>query len=325
MSDFLKKLNIIRECRSLHLSLWQCPPFLFVIMGFINVMAMLGAYSLATRFRTEPEIAALVVIAVSVSILVIGNLIITGFNKIAEANRMKSEFISIVSHQLRAPLAIFKWTLDLLKQKGIGIKNDPPGSPSYIEILQENNEKMVQMVNTLLEVSRIESNHLVLNREPVQLLDITRKTTRSFTQYANASNISLAVEAPDALSLVTGDESRLRMVVQNLVDNAIRYSLPGGHVKIFIRESKQRVIWQIENNGVGIPPDQQKYIFQKFFRSSTAMKYRTEGNGLGLYIVKAIIEELNGTVDFTSGGGKTTFWFILPLLKNSSIAIANKN
>lgn len=316
MNDFFKKLNIIRECRSMHLSLWQCPPFLFIIMGFINIMAMTGAYALATRFRTEPEVAALVVIMVSVSILVIGNLIITGFNKIAEANRMKSEFVSIVSHQLRAPLAIFKWTLDLLKQKGAAAGNDTlGGGPTYIEILQENNEKMVQMVNTLLEVSRIESNHLVLNREPVQLLDITNKTVQSFVQYAEALKISLAVEAPDALSLVIGDESRLRMVVQNLVDNAIRYSLPGGHIKIFIHENKTSIIWQIENNGVGIPPDQQKYIFQKFFRSSTALKYRTEGNGLGLYIVRAIVEELGGTVNFTSGGGVTTFWFILPVIK----------
>lgn len=317
MNDFFKKLNIIRECRSMHLSLWQCPPFLFVIMGLINIMAMTGAYALATRFRTEPEVAALVVIMVSVSILVIGNLIITGFNKIAEANRMKSEFVSIVSHQLRAPLAIFKWTLDLLKQKGAAAGNDSlGGGPTYIEILQENNEKMVQMVNTLLEVSRIESNHLVLNREPVQLLDITKKTVQSFVQYAEALKISLVVEAPDALSLVIGDESRLRMVVQNLVDNAIRYSLPGGHIKIFVHENKTSIIWQIENNGVGIPPDQQKYIFQKFFRSSTALKYRTEGNGLGLYIVKAIVEELGGTVNFTSGGGITTFWFILPVIKN---------
>lgn len=316
MVDFLRKLNIVRECRSMHLSLWQCPPFLFVIMGFINVMSMIGAYSLVTRFRTEPEVASLVVIAVSVFILVIGNLIITGFNKIAEANRIKSEFISIVSHQLRAPLAIFKWTLDLLKQKGAALGNDSSSGPSYIEILQENNEKMVQMVNTLLEVSRIESNHLVLNREPVQIMDITQKTVRSFTQYAEAANISLAVEAPETVSLVTGDESRLRMVVQNLVDNAIRYSMPGGHVRIFIRENKQGVVWQIENNGVGIPSEQRKYIFQKFFRSSTALKYRTEGNGLGLYIAKAIIEELNGVVDFTSGGGKTTFWFILPAIRN---------
>lgn len=300
----------------MRLPLWQCPPFLFVLMGFVNVAAMLGAYALATRFRTEPEIAALIVIGVSVFILVIGNLIITGFNRVAEANRIKSEFISIVSHQLRAPLAIFKWTLDLLKQKGGARDRDPEsGNPSYLDILQENNEKMVQMVNTLLEVSRIDSNHLVLNREPVHLLDITRKTVQSFRQYADASNIALAVEAPDTLAPVLGDESRMRMVVQNLVDNAIRYSMPGGHVKIFIRENKQSIIWQIENNGVGIPPDQQKYIFQKFFRSSTAMKYRTEGNGLGLYIAKAIIEELNGTVDFASGGGKTVFWFILPVIK----------
>lgn len=315
MGEFFKKLNIIRECRSVHLSLWQCPPFLFVVMGLINMVAMIGAYALATRFQTEPEVAALVVIAVSVFILIIGNFIIVGFNKVAEANRMKSEFISIVSHQLRAPLAIFKWTLDLLKQRWGTFDGNSSGGPSYIEILQENNEKMVQMVNTLLEVSRIESNHLVLNREPVQLMGITQKTVQSFSQYAEASNISIAVEAPDALSLVTGDESRLRMVVQNLVDNAIRYSMPGGHIKIFIRESKNGVVWQIENNGVGIPPDQQKYIFQKFFRSSTALKYRTEGNGLGLYIVKAIIEELNGAVDFTSGGGKTVFWFILPAIR----------
>ncbi|MDO8600998.1 MAG: HAMP domain-containing sensor histidine kinase [bacterium] len=316
MSEFFKKLNVIRECRSLHLGLWQCPPFLFVVMGFINILAMVGSYTLVTRFQAEPEVAALIVILVSIVILVLGNFIITGFNKVAEANRMKSEFVSIVSHQLRAPLAIFKWTLDLLKQKGAALGNNPLGSdPSYIEILQENNEKMIQMVNTLLEVSRIESNHLVLNREPTQLLDITRKTVQSFRQYAEASKISLAIEAPETLSMVIGDESRLRMVVQNLLDNAIRYSASGGEVKILIRESNNNIIWQIENHGVSIPPEQQKYIFQKFFRSTTALKYRTEGNGLGLYIVRAIIGELGGTVDFTSEVGKTTFWFILPVIK----------
>lgn len=285
-------------------------------MGFINIIAMIGSYTLVTRFQAEPEVAVLIVIAVSVVILVLGNFIITGFNKVAEANRMKSEFISIVSHQLRAPLAIFKWTLDLLKQKGGSFGNDPTSSgPSYIEILQENNEKMVQMVNTLLEVSRIESNHLVLNREPVQVLDITQKTVRSFDQYARALKIQLSVEAPETLSMVIGDESRLRMVVQNLLDNAIRYSLPDGEVKILIRESKDNIIWQIENHGVGIPLEQQKYIFQKFFRSTNALKYRTEGNGLGLYIVRAVVQELGGAVDFTSESGKTTFWFILPVIK----------
>lgn len=297
----------------MHLGLWQCPPFLFIVMGFINISAMVGAYALATRYQAEPEIAALIVIGASIIILIIGNFIITGFNKIAEANRLKSEFISIVSHQLRAPLAIFKWTLDLLKQKGVNLGGD--GGPSYIEILQENNEKMVQTVNTLLEVSRIESNHLVLNRDPVQLLDITKKVVRAFSQYAQAAKLRLVAEAPDTLSLVLGDESRLFMVMQNLVDNAIRYSLPEGEVKILVRERKDAIVWQIENRGVGIPPEQQKYIFQKFFRSATALKYRTEGNGLGLYIVRAIIEELGGTVDFTSGGGKTTFWFILPVIK----------
>lgn len=316
MGEFFKKLNVVSECRSLHLGLWQCPPFLFIVMGFINIVAMVGSYILVTRFQADPEVAVLIVIAVSVIILVLGNFIITGFNKVAEANRMKSEFISIVSHQLRAPLAIFKWTLDLLKQKGGSFGNDPTSSgPSYIEILQENNEKMVQMVNTLLEVSRIESNHLVLNREPVQLMDITQKTVQSFDQYARALKIQISVEAPETLSLVVGDESRLRMVLQNLLDNAIRYSLPDGEVKIFIRESRDNIIWQIENRGVGIPIEQQKYIFQKFFRSTNALKYRTEGNGLGLYIVRAVVQELGGAVDFTSEGGKTTFWFILPIIK----------
>lgn len=317
MGNFFKKLNVVGECRSLRLGFWQCPPFLFVIMGLVNISGMIGAYMLATRFQTEPEVAALIVIAVSILILIIGNFIITGFNKIAEANHMKSEFISIVSHQLRAPLAIFKWTLDLLKQKGVVMDGNHRGEPSYFEILQENNEKMVQMVNTLLEVSRIESNHLVLNREPVQMLSVTKKIVQSFEPYARASKIRLLLEAPDALSPVFGDDSRLHMVVQNLLDNAIRYSLSDSEVRIRIRESGGKIVWQIENRGVGIPPEQQKYIFQKFFRSTTAFKYRTEGNGLGLYIVKAIIEELGGTVGFASEGGKTVFWFILPTIKNN--------
>ena len=137
MFGFIKDGHVFGECKRSGLGLWECPPFLFIVMGFINICAMLGSYFLASRYTDEPMVAALVVVSVSVLILVIGNFIISGFNKIAEANLLKSEFISIVSHQLRSPLSIFKWTMDILIKESEGQKfNRDDGM--YLNILKEN-------------------------------------------------------------------------------------------------------------------------------------------------------------------------------------------
>lgn len=313
MLGFIKNGNVLGECKKSRLGLWECPPFLFIVMGFINICAMLGSYFLASSYIDEPMIAALVVISVSVLILVIGNFVISGFNKIAEANLLKSEFISIVSHQLRSPLSIFKWTTDILV-KEIMDKKFNPNDDTYLNILKENIERMIQLVNLLLEANRIESDRLMLARNPVPLYKITEGIIESVVWYAKAYNVEVELHPIPSPPDIIGDMDRIKMVVQNLIDNAVRYSQGKGRVDIYLKKDGRFLRWEIRDNGAGIPREQQKFIFQKFFRSDNAIKYQTQGSGLGLYICKAIIEELGGHIGFESEINKgSTFWFTLPI------------
>ncbi|MBI4132422.1 MAG: HAMP domain-containing histidine kinase [Candidatus Sungbacteria bacterium] len=337
MPAFFPRLNVIAECRAANIDFWSCPPFLFVVMGLVNIAAMVGSYLLSARFVDEPEVAALIVIAVSVIIFIIGNFIIHGFNQIAEANRIKSEFIAIVSHQLRSPLAIFKWTIDAITRAR------PAGSPAgdlaeagasggggavgdaaadtagtdHLAILRENTEKMIQLVNMLLEVSRIEAGRLILRHDPVRLDILTEEQVQSFAAYARASNIAIDIAAPASLPPVRGDQERIKMIVSNLIDNAIRYSMAGGRIAISIAPHGQKFLeWKISDSGVGIPDGEQRFVFQKFFRATSGVERQAAGSGLGLYIARSLITALDGDIGFISHDHKgTTFWFRLPLYR----------
>lgn len=314
MPTWARQLNIVGECRSAHLKLWQCPPFLVLVMGLITVISMIATYILATRYTDEPEIAALVVIIVTVISLVVGNLIIAGFNAIAQANRMKSEFISIVSHQLRSPLSIFKWTIEAMGRLSHSQENSPENN--FLGTLRGSTEKMIRLVNSLLEVSRIEARTFVIKKERISLAALSKSIMDEFRAYAKASNVTLELEPGKNLPEVNGDRDRTLMVIQNFVDNAIRYSRGNGRVTVSIREKDGTVELAVTDTGVGIPQAQQKFIFQKFFRAQNGIRHQTEGTGIGLYIAKSIIEAMDGKIGFRSEEGKgSTFWFALPIIK----------
>ncbi len=291
---------------------WQCPPTLVLVMGIFTVIAMISAYTFSYRFTDEPQLAALFVILITALFLVVGNLIIVGFNKVAEANRMKSEFVSIVSHQLRSPLSIFKWTVDVVEremQRGRNGEN----VDNFIKTIRDTTENMIRMVNSLLEVSRIEARTFMLAKESLSLVDLARGVVRFFESYAKAANIALEFSASENLPAITGDRDRIIMVIQNLVDNAIRYS-KGGAVYVSINKEGNFLRFAVKDSGVGIPESQRKNIFKKFFRAPQGLRFQTEGTGIGLYIAKSIVEASGGKIGFISEEGKgSTFWFILPI------------
>lgn len=320
--NWIRSLNIIEECRVLRWKLWQCPPFLFLLMGFVIIISMLATYLLATRYVTEPEFAALIVIFVTAILLILGTFIINGFNKVVEADRMKSEFISLISHQLRSPLSIFRWTLDLFKrdiQSGTLDKLDK--IENNLAVLSATTEQMIKLVNSLLEVSRIEARTFVLKKEVFSLETLTRKVMESFMKLAEASNIAISLKAEENLPQVITDPQRIEMVVQNLIDNAIRYTPSPGNISIKIeKDDFHSLRWSISDSGRGIPASEQRYIFQKFFRGRNTKGDATHGTGIGLYIAKTIIEAAGGKIGFVSNEGRgSTFWFILPLAKTQRV------
>src|SRR3989338_5578912 len=280
-------------------------------MGFVTIITMVTTYLVAARF-TEPEIVVSLVSAITVIIFSIGNMVVASFERIAQANRSKTEFISIASHQLRTPLSSLKWSLNLLTDPRLGTVNEK--QLDYLKMIKESNERMIRLVNDLLEVSRIEQGRIMLNPREFALEDLVQDVIDDLKGFANTNNVKIFYHKEEGLPKVYADPEKIRFVVQNLTDNAIKYTKASGTVEIKVeRDGKGKIRVRVQDQGIGIPKTQQAQVFQKFFRSDNVLKYQTEGSGLGLFIAKAIIEAVGGEIGFTSTeGGGSKFWFNLP-------------
>lgn len=284
--------------------------FLFLMMGLVTVVAMIATHLITVRYA-DPEIVVISVTSVAILIFSVGTLIVRSFEKVANVSQMKTEFVSIVSHQLRSPLTALKWSLNLLssKETSLGLKER-----EYIEIIREGNERMIKLVNDLLNVTRIEQGRLIYNKENFDIVKLTRSLINEVTSFAEANNVEIKLHGDETPIYIDADKQYITMVLVNLIDNAIRYIPKNGKVDILSVKDHKHVIVKVKDNGVGIPGGEQKNIFHKFFRSSSVMRHRTEGTGLGLFLAKAFIEAHKGKIGFTSKEGKgTTFWFKLPL------------
>lgn len=316
LQSILKDLNIKKQCDRYGVPLWQCPQFLFIIMGFTVIIIALATYYIGTKYMFDSRLVALMVLAISSIIFVIGFIISQSFERLAEANKMKSEFVSVVSHQLRTPLSNLGWAIEVLMSGKLGKTDNKQFE--YLVILRENTTRMNELVKDLLMVSRIQAQTLFLNEKEFSLAELTKDLIKDFQIISQASNVKVSFEEPKKSSLIFADEFKIRQVIQNLLDNAIRYTRSKGEVVISIDVRNNKVYFTIKDNGVGIPKNDQKHIFQRFFRADNAMKYQTQGSGLGLYIAKSIIDKSRGKIGFSSQQDKgSTFWFTIPISKNN--------
>ena len=313
MDGWRERFNLAGECRALKLEWWQCPPVLFMLMGVTTIFAMVATYLVASRYTEEPEIAALIVSFVAALFFLAGNLTVRGFNHVAGANRTKSEFISIISHQLGTPLSIFRMTLGLVERE-VGADGGGDAIREHLLTLTDAADRMLRLVRSLLEVGRIDAARLVVKKEPFLLDALTRGVVGEFSRYAAANNIAVALDAGPETFRVDADPERIEMAVQNFLDNAIRYTPGGGTVWIAIAREGRMARWSIADQGMGIPEADQPYVFQKFFRAPGAAPHNVRGSGIGLYIAKAVVEACGGTIGFRSAPDRgSTFWFTLPL------------
>ena len=304
-----------QDCKEYNLGLWQCPTFLFIIMGLINMCAMVGVYILVSNNYNSPEVMVLSVSGVSVLIFVVGSSVITGIEQIAKANSAKSEFVSIASHQLKAPLSGMRWSTDLLLGGKIGEVNAK--QEEYLKDIQENTSRMIRLVNDLLDVSRIDSGRMNMKIEEISLCEVVEGIIKELGSFALANNVQIKFSPKSRVCVIKTDPVRIKMVIQNFIDNAIKYTgNKQGFVEIMLEERGNEIYCGVKDNGIGIPKEERKHIFDKFFRGSGIVKTQTIGTGLGLYIARAAIESSGGKIGFDSEEGKgTTFWFTFPALR----------
>lgn len=273
--------------------------------------SILTAYAIGTKYIEDPYVVALIIMGLTVILLALAFIITRSFERLAEASRMKSEFVSIVSHQLRSPLSNLKWTIDLLMSEKVNLKEEKQFE--YLKILEENAKRMGELISDLLVVSRIEQGRFTPRKENFFLKESINKVIEEAKIFLEATSTEVNFKSEENLPKIFSDPSQIKIVIANLLDNAIRYSRGRGKIEMKLEKKGRDLCFKIKDNGVGIPKDDKKFIFQKFFRSQNALKEQTSGSGLGLYIAKSIIEKAGGKIGFKSQEGiGSTFWFTLP-------------
>jgi signal transduction histidine kinase len=235
-----------------------------------------------------------------------------------EIDRLKSEFVATVSHELRTPMTAIKGYVDILTMGAAGALQE--NQLHFLEIVRNNIERLNILVNDLLDISRIESARVTLTPQAVNLREIAEDVLAEALRRSQQENkpMALSLDAPPRVSPVIGDRERIRQIMGNLVDNAFNYTPSNGTIRINIQQQNGEMQVDVQDNGVGIAPEVQPRVFERFFRGEHPLVLATPGTGLGLPIVRQLVEMHNGRIWMNSTGvpGEgSTFSFTLPIYK----------
>jgi signal transduction histidine kinase len=311
----LDEFDLKKEADYLGIKVWQTPSFLFIVMGIIIVVAMTAVYFISNHYDS-PEVLIISESSVTMLLFTIGNFIIKSTEEVAKANKMKTEFVSIASHQLKTPIAEIKWEIELLLSKfSTGLTQ---GQVEMVKEIAHSGEKMGRLVNDLLDVARIDQGNLALAKDKINIQEMIEESMKSQKELALASNIKLKTSFMSNVSDVVADKRRISVVLDNLISNAIKYTDKKGTVEVILENKDNMIQVSVRDNGVGIPKAEQYNISKKFFRSNNSIKNKTDGTGLGLYIAKNIVEQSGGSLWFESiENVGSEFYFTLPVVNNN--------
>jgi len=228
-----------------------------------------------------------------------------------EIDKMKSELVSLASHQLRTPLTSVKWYSKMLLKGEAGELTQK--QKRYLGEVFQGNERMIDLVRNLLNVSRIEMGMFSINPKPTDIGEVLGEVIKEQSPFVEEKKHEVVVETPERLPKISTDPVLMRMVFQNIFGNAVKYTPVRGKITCKIDKKDKKIIIGIKDTGVGIPEKQQNQVFQKLFRGDNVVREHSEGTGLELYITKAMVDALSGKIWFKSKEGEgTTFWVALP-------------
>jgi signal transduction histidine kinase/CheY-like chemotaxis protein len=275
-----------------------------------------GAHSAQFRIEAQPK-----AVAVSLAPITFGAeglpstvVVLRDISREAEIERLKNEFISTVSHELRTPMTSIKGYADLLLTKQAQIGELNPQQLRFIKIIQSNANRLTDLVNDILEISRIETGRIKLTLTSLNTIKTLQEIALSFEAQMAEKEMNFSVNLPSYLPNIYSDKARLTQILVNLISNAWQYTPQGGHINIYAKVAGDFVQIDVEDDGIGIVEQDLAYIFDRFFRSERTEVQVVDGTGLGLSITRAFVEMLGGKIWVKSRlDVGTTFSFTIPL------------
>lgn len=226
-------------------------------------------------------------------------------------DHLKSDFVTVTTHQLRTPLAAIRWTLQMLASGDVGPVTEE--QKKFLLQAYESNNRLIDMLRDMLLADQIETGKFDRTNAQADPATVVDMLFKELAGLAEKQGVMLKFERSDKPALVAIDPKHLEAVLQNLLENAVKYTKKGGSVTVEVVPGIGQVALSVADTGIGIPQPAQDRIFSRFFRAQNAVTMATDGTGLGLYIAKRIVEHYKGTLSFTSAeGAGTTFVFTLP-------------
>ncbi len=230
--------------------------------------------------------------------------------KETEIDRAKSEFVSLASHQLRTPLTTINWYIERLTAQEVG--KIPPKQKKYLDEIYHASRRMVMLINSLLNASRLELGTFIVEPQKISIPEVVKEVMEEIFYQKPPRGVRITRKIDTHIPLMSLDKKLFTIIIQNLLSNAVKYSKDDGVVSLLISFDKKVYTIIVEDLGIGIPKKDQKNIFTKMFRADNAKVLDRDGTGLGLYIVKSIVDSTGGKVWFESKNGKTTFYVTYP-------------
>jgi len=240
--------------------------------------------------------------------------------KTKKLDHQKTEFLSIAAHQLRTPLSGIKWVMSMAVDGDLG--KLPPEAQQQLDKGLENVNRMITLINSLLDVTQIETEHLQYTFADTDMEQLVREAVTAFEHVSIKAGVTLKMETPEHLPIHAAvDAGKITMALHNLIDNALKYTPKGGSVVVHLRQNDASVQITVADTGYGIPQSEYERIYTKFFRGSNIQTIQADGSGLGLFIVHEILARHNGKVTFTSTLNKgTTFMLDLPVKQPAAVS-----
>ena len=219
-------------------------------------------------------------------------------------DKAKTEFVSLASHQLRTPLAAINWYTEMLVKGDVGTMT--PEQKEFLDIIYTSNHRMIALVNSLLNVSRIELGTLAIDPEEIEIVAVAESVLAELAPKIAEKKIEVHTSYNPDKIMMNADPKLINILFQNLLSNAVKYNKNGGKVTLNVEQTADGFHIIVEDTGLGIPRNDQSRIFEKLFRAENVRASETEGTGLGLYLVKSIVENCKGTLQFQSEEQKGT-------------------